>query len=153
LADELNMLQLYLELESLRFRQSFHYTIQTDPSIDAESLLVPPLLLQPFIENALWHGLMLKEGEKQLQITVSKEGEQLLCVIEDNGIGRKKAAEIKAQKIGAAHFESKGLKLSQQRIELLKAEGGNGFVKIEDLYENELASGTRVAVYLPLIYT
>ena len=152
LADEMHMLQLYLELESLRFRQAFHYSMKVDSTVDAESVLVPPLLLQPFIENALWHGLMLKDGEKNLQIVISREDEQLVCVIEDNGIGRKKAAEIKAQKIGASHFESKGLTLSRQRIELLKAKGEAGYVKIEDLYKSQEATGTRVSVHLPLIH-
>lgn len=152
LSDELHMLQLYLELESLRFRKAFHYTIHVSSALDPESLAVPPLLLQPFIENALWHGLMLKEGEKKLQISIDRKDELIVCVIEDNGIGRQRAAEIKAQKIGASHFESKGLKLSQQRIELLKAEGANGFVKIEDLYESDHASGTRVSVHLPFIH-
>lgn len=151
LVDEIHMLQLYLELESLRFRRSFHYAIDVDREIDGELLLIPPLLIQPFIENALWHGLMLKEGERQLTIRISQLNKQVICEIRDNGVGRKKAAEIKAQKLGAAHFESKGLKLSEHRIALLSAEGLKGNVKIADLYENGVAAGTRVLVSLPLI--
>lgn len=151
LADELVMLQLYLELESLRFRKSFSYDIHTDAALDAESVLVPPLLLQPFIENAVWHGLMLKEGEKRIELGIKQVDSQIVCTIEDNGIGRKKAGEIKAQKIGAQHFESKGLKLSRQRIELLETAGRKGTVEIEDLYESSLASGTRVSIHLPLV--
>ena len=151
LADEIHMLQLYLELESLRFRKSFAYNIHIDPTIDAESLLVPPLLLQPFIENALWHGLMLKEGDRKLILAISQQHGQVICTIDDNGIGRKRASEIKAQKIGAMHFESKGLKLSEQRIQLLDIKGQSGKVEIEDLYEDNAASGTRVIIHLPLI--
>jgi len=151
LVDELHMLRLYLELESLRFRRSFHYNIAVNPDIDAELVMVPPLLIQPFIENALWHGLMLKEGERQLTIRVSQQDKQVICEVLDNGIGRKKAEEIKAQKLGAAHFESKGLRLSQHRIQLLSAEGRKGEVKIEDLYHGGTATGTRVLISLPFI--
>ena len=152
LADELSMLQLYLELESLRFRKSFSYEIQVEKSLDAEGVLVPPLLLQPFIENAVWHGLMLKEGEKKLRLSIRQHEKHIVCVIEDNGIGREKSAEIKSQKIGASHFESKGLKLSQQRIQLLGLEGKKGTIKIEDLYANNLATGTRVSIELPVTH-
>lgn len=153
LADEAAMLHLYLELESLRFRQSFTYQILIDEALDAESVLVPPLLLQPFIENAVWHGLMLKEGEKRLLVKVEPTGDGLACTVEDNGIGRQKAAEIKAHKLGAGHFESKGLVLSRQRIELLKSNGRSGEVKIEDLCRDGLAAGTRVSIQLPLMQT
>ncbi|RYF87348.1 MAG: hypothetical protein EON98_00770 [Chitinophagaceae bacterium] len=153
LVDELNMLTLYLELESLRFRRSFHYQVHVAEDIDTELVLIPPLLLQPFIENALWHGLMLKEGEKQVQISISQQNKTLTCEITDNGIGRKKASEIKSQKLGTSHFESMGLKLSQHRIELLSSNGKEGHVKIEDLYENDRAAGTRVKIMLPLIHT
>lgn len=151
LSDELATLHLYLELESLRFRNLFTYAVDVDERLDEEAVRVPPLLLQPFIENAVWHGLMLKEGEKTLRLTVWPEGAALVFSVEDNGIGRKKAAEIKAQKIGARHFESKGLKLSEQRIGLLEKDGQKGTVKIEDLYENQLAAGTRVFIRLPLM--
>ena len=112
---------------------------------------MPPLLLQPFIENALWHGLMLKEGDRKLILSISQQNGQVICTIDDNGIGRKRASEIKAQKIGAMHFESKGLKLSEQRIQLLDVKGQSGKVEIEDLYEDDAASGTRVIIHLPLI--
>ena len=152
LADELHMLRLYLELESLRFRNSFSYNIVVDAAVDPDSLAVPPLLLQPFIENALWHGLMLKDGEKKLHLLIGQHDGKLECIVEDNGIGRRKAAEIKAQKIGATHFESRGLALSQQRISLLGSTGGNGSVKIDDLYEDGQPTGTKVSIYLPLIH-
>ncbi|HEY0042708.1 MAG TPA: histidine kinase, partial [Flavisolibacter sp.] len=152
LSDELHMLHLYLELESLRFRNSFRYNVQVDQSVDADSLHVPPLLIQPFIENALWHGLMLKEGERSLNLLIEQQEGKLLCTVQDNGIGRTRSSEIKAHKIGASHFESKGLKLSQQRILLLSSEGRAGSVKIEDLYENGEPAGTKVFISLPLIH-
>lgn len=151
LSEEIAMLQLYLELESLRFRKSFSYEIQVEDSLDAETVLAPPLLLQPFIENAIWHGLMLKEAVKKITLNIHRQEDVILCVIEDNGIGRKRAAEIKEKKLGAVHLESKGLKLSQQRIGLLQLNGKKGNVKIEDLYENGEAAGTRVNIQLPLM--
>lgn len=153
LSDELSMLRLYLELESLRFRSAFTYHIGLHPRLDVENLLVPPLLLQPFIENALWHGLMLKEGEKRLHINVAAEGSQLVCSIRDNGIGRKKAQEIKAQKIGAAHLQSKGMELSKHRLALLQQSGVSTSIQIEDLYEDNTPSGTSVRITVPLHYT
>jgi LytS/YehU family sensor histidine kinase len=123
-----------------------------DQSVDADSLHVPPLLIQPFIEIALWHGLMLKEGERSLNLLIEQQEGKLLCTVQDNGIGRTRSSEIKAHKIGASHFESKGLKLSQQRILLLSSEGRAGSVKIEDLYENGEPAGTKVFISLPLIH-
>lgn len=151
LSDEVAMLRLYLELESLRFRASFCYDIAIDPLMDVDTILVPPLLLQPFIENALWHGLMPKEGSKRLHISITQKEEVITCTVEDNGIGRKKAAEIKSEKIGAQHFESKGLGLSRQRLQLLQKTASADAIEIEDLYEEGVATGTKVIVNIPAI--
>lgn len=151
LNDELEMNVLYLELESLRFKKSFEYAIQVSPDIEADTLLIPSLLLQPFLENAIWHGLMHKEGYKKLSVVFTKENDQLHCVIEDNGIGRERSAAIKEQKIGAMHFESKGTKLSEQRIRLLNTSGNPAELGYTDLYNDagEVA-GTRVTIRIPL---
>jgi ligand-binding sensor domain-containing protein len=151
LSSEIEMNKLYLSLESLRFKQSFHYEIRVDPAIDEESCLVPALLLQPFLENAIWHGLLQKEGEKNLLLSYHLGGIYLVCVIEDNGIGRSRAREIKAGKLGAVHFESKGMSLSEQRIETLGRELNQRFsIQVEDLMDvSGKAAGTRVTVLLP----
>jgi sensor histidine kinase YesM len=94
LAEDLEALRLYLELESLRFDNKFNYKIECDPEMDADQIQVPPMLLQPFVENAIWHGLMNKEGEGHVWINISQENSTLLCTITDDGIGRKKAAEL-----------------------------------------------------------
>jgi hypothetical protein len=152
LSDEIMMNRLYLELESLRFKQSFHYSIETDDDMDADTLLFPSLLLQPFIENAIWHGLMQKEGEKKLMVSFTTNDNILSCIIEDNGIGRTRAAEIKAQKIGAAHFASKGTELARQRIEILQQFGLTGAnIETTDIYENgKEPAGTRVEIKIPI---
>jgi ligand-binding sensor domain-containing protein/two-component sensor histidine kinase len=153
LRDEIEMNRLYLELESLRFKHSFNYTIDIDPSIDAETLLFPSLMLQPFIENAIWHGLMHKDGEKKLTIQFYSHQQQLKCIIEDNGIGREKAAHIKKQKLGSQYFESKGTDLALQRMQLLKESGASSAELVfEDLYNSTGdATGTRVIIKIPSI--
>lgn len=116
LSSEIEMCRLYLELESLRFKHSFLYTVHADERIDADSTLFPSLLVQPFIENAIWHGLLQKEGEKRLSINFEEDNGRLVCLIRDNGIGRERAMAIKAQKIGFRQSDSRGIALAQQRI-------------------------------------
>ncbi len=152
LGDEIEMNQLYLELESLRFKQSFHYTIHTSDDTDTETTLFPSLLLQPFIENAIWHGLMHQEGEKKLSISFSTRDDILSCIIEDNGIGREKAAEIKAQKLGSHHFASKGTELAQQRVQVLRQTGLTATsIETKDICDTDgSVKGTRVEIKIPL---
>ncbi|MBC7850433.1 MAG: histidine kinase [Chitinophagaceae bacterium] len=152
LSQELEMNKLYLELESLRFKKSFSYTIDLNQQTDPEIILIPSLLLQPFIENAIWHGLMHKEDDKKLLIHFSEKDGHLITIIEDNGIGRERSALIKAQKLGAQYFNSKGTQLSEQRIKLLNTNDGR-IAKVEfvDLKNHEQNScGTRVIIQIPL---
>lgn len=152
LSDEIEMNRLYLELESLRFKQSFHYTINTDEHTDTETTMFPSLLLQPFIENAIWHGLMHKEGDKKLSISFSTDNDIMSCVIEDNGIGREKAAGIKAQKLGSHHFASKGTELAQQRVQVLRQTGLTATsIETKDILDTDgSVKGTRVEIKIPL---
>jgi len=154
LKDEIEVNQLYMELESLRFKKSFSHTVTVSENMDTETIRFPSLLLQPFIENAIWHGLMHKQGEKKLNITFSLQNNHLVCIIEDNGIGRDRSAEIKKKKLGAQLFESKGTKLSGQRIHLLNETGHTkANIRIEDLKnENGNALGTKVILDIPLDY-
>ncbi|PBQ32779.1 hypothetical protein CNR22_13680 [Sphingobacteriaceae bacterium] len=142
---EIKLLELYLSLEKLRFKKDLDYEIISD---SMEDLMIPPLLIQPFIENALVHGLLHKEGKKQLSIAF-KFGELCTCIIQDNGIGREKAKLIK-QRQGATHESFSGRAI-QKRFEILsKTLGGNFGYLVEDVYvENEI-SGTRVIIQLPV---
>lgn len=151
LSSELEMIRLYLSLESLRFRQSFSYFIEVDEEIDPEEIQVPSLLIQPFVENAVWHGLRMKEGEKKLWLRFTTTDQYLQIDIEDNGIGRQKAAAIKKQKLGAEQFESKGIALSQQRIDLLNRQQATiAKVEIIDLADaSQRPGGTKVIIQLP----
>jgi len=148
LNSEIEMCMLYLELESMRFKNSFEYSIQVDSGIDADTVFIPSLLMQPFIENAIWHGLLQKDGEKQLSIRFSEQHGKLVCIIHDNGIGRKRSAEIKAQKIGSQHFASRGMEMARQRIENLHADGAHDTtIEITDCTDARgNATGTTVRI-------
>jgi len=144
LEDELEMLQLYLDLERLRFKNTFDYTISFRNDVDVSSIYIPPLLLQPFAENAIWHGLLHKEGERHLTIDLSEENNILLCTIVDNGIGREAAAVVKSK--SAEKQKSMGLQITRERLALINRglEQKTG-LEIEDLFDKEgNATGTRV---------
>jgi ligand-binding sensor domain-containing protein len=142
---ELDFLKVYLQLEKLRFGDAFTYSIHYDGK---ENLEVPSLLVQPFIENALVHGLLHKEGEKQLDIVFSFVDNVLQCVITDNGIGRKKAAEIGKRQ--GNHHASFALSSIEKRLEIFKKQYSDTIgYRIEDLYKNETATGTRIVVIMP----
>ena len=144
LDDELEMLRLYLEMERLRFQYSFDYNISFKNETDAECILIPPLLFQPFAENAIWHGLMHKEGQGHLEIELSIDKKILTCAIIDNGVGRNKAAEIKSK--SAEKQKSMGLQITRERLALLnKNHNEQTFFDIEDITDNGgKSAGTRV---------
>jgi len=151
LSSEIEMLELYLSLESLRFSESFSYSINTDKITDIDDVMIPSLITQPLIENAIWHGLRSKEGEKILSV-VYEEKEGLICItIDDNGIGRQKAAAIQRQKLGNSQFASRGIIILEQRLYVLsqqhKAEIYIAITDKKDAQEN--AAGTKVVLSFP----
>ncbi len=153
LKDELETLDLYLQMEGLRFKDKFQYEIQVDKQIDVSSTVIPPMLIQPYVENAIWHGLMHKNNGTagKVEILISKQDNNLFCVVQDNGIGRRKAEEIKAQKSGN-HKRSMGMKITEDRIEMInKLYDTNTSMKITDLQDSEgKAEGTRVELVIPV---
>jgi tetratricopeptide (TPR) repeat protein len=145
LEDELEMLRLYLDLERLRFKNSFDYSITFHNNFDASSIYIPPLLLQPFAENAIWHGLMHKEGQGWLEIAFGLENRILNCYITDNGIGRNNAEALKSK--SAEKKKSMGMQITADRIALLNRDMEQTIFGIEDLVdENGKAIGTRVTI-------
>lgn len=103
LEDEIEILKIYIEIESKRFSSDFTYEIKIDPHIDTSGIKIPPMLIQPFVENAIWHGLMPKtEGEKKLMLSFTGTEEAIICKVEDNGIGRKNSAALKNKKQGTS---------------------------------------------------
>lgn len=144
LEDELDMLKLYLDMERLRFKNAFDYHITTTNAIENSSVFIPPLLLQPFCENAIWHGLMHKDGQGHLNIQLNEEDGILNCSITDDGVGREKAEEFKSK--SAEKEKSMGLKITKERLSLLnQGTTGGTFYKIEDITnEQGEVAGTRV---------
>jgi tetratricopeptide (TPR) repeat protein len=152
LESELEALSLYLDLESLRFDYYFSYNISVHPEIDVSELNIPPLIMQPYVENAIWHGLMQKKERGHLDIDLLEENECLLIRISDNGIGRKKAAE-KASKSATLH-KSSGIRITSERISRLKNSYMKGpKVTINDLvFDDGSAAGTEVIIKIPKTY-
>jgi len=150
LSEEKEVLELYLELEQMRFEKSFCYEMQVDEELEMDDILIPSMLVQPYVENALWHGLMHKDGERKLTITFKRISEDIfLCVIDDNGIGRKKSFELKEQQSKAKRHESKGLRISKDRIDVLQKQGFHALLEIVDKYdEQNTGVGTKVIIEL-----
>ncbi len=153
LQNELEMLESYINLESLRFKGKFSYSIVVDESIDTDATFLPSMVLQPFVENAIWHGLVNKNnGEAgMIKISVNEENEILNCAIEDNGIGREAAREIREKSV--LKTKSMGMKITEERLKLIAKEGWERLVKIIDLKDQlNHALGTRVEINIPVNY-
>ncbi|HRN55279.1 MAG TPA: histidine kinase [Agriterribacter sp.] len=151
LSDELEALKLYIEMELLRFTNKFTYGISVDENVSPDTLQVPPLVIQPYVENAIWHGLLHKEADGRLNVSVKKTTDNMLqCSIEDNGIGRSKAMEMKSKSANANR--SLGMKLTAERISMLNQYTSlNASIEIVDLVDNNgEASGTKVILKIPI---
>ncbi len=147
---DLSALRLYIDMEKLRFGESFNYNIDVQKDIDAQFTQLPPLLIQPYVENAIWHGLMQQEIKGYLQIIITQPQEKILQImIQDNGIGRQKALELKSK--SATKHKSFGMQLTKDRIEMVnKIYNIQATVQYEDIYKQELAAGTRVILTIPV---
>jgi len=144
LAGETETLEIYLSLEKLRFGEEFEYRIMIDERLDPEQCEIPPMLIQPYIENAIWHGLLPKKNQARLWIRFYPgEGTSLICEVEDNGIGRKAAAE----KHKSGH-SSRGMKNIEERISILNhMQHKQISTSITDLIDaSGNASGTRITL-------
>lgn len=150
--EELEALSIYIELESLRFKDKFEYTIIVDEKLDTSIYKIPPLLLQPYIENAIWHGLMHKEeGQGVLTIELKMKENIILCTITDNGVGRDKAAEIKSKKTHT--YASHGTKITGNRLKLISTLNNIqmqiNYIDLKD--DKGKVTGTKVEITIPLI--
>jgi len=150
LADELTTLKLYIELEQFRFKNHFDFNIIIDEDIDTESLMMPPLLLQPFVENAIWHGLMPKEKEGKLTIEIAGEKGMLSCIVTDNGIGRQNAA---LNHKPSTNKKSMGMQITASRLKMMDEEKAKGtLLNIIDMKDGHgIAIGTKVIVKIPVV--
>lgn len=150
LEEEMSQLQLYLTLENLRFNQCIHYDITVKRPIQAGKIFIPTMIIQPFVENALNHGLFHQAEEKELKVTFAQiEGNMLHCQIEDNGIGRQRSLQINSQK--KHKRQSKGIQVTRDRLELInQTNEGKIALEIEDLEDaGGKACGTRVHLMIP----
>ena len=152
LENEVEALKLYLELEAVRFDHHFTYKIKIDETLDIAALKIPPLIIQPYAENAIWHGLMHKEEKGHLLIELIEDGEFLICRITDDGIGRQKAAELKSK--SASTHKSMGMKITADRISTMKQKKSNqNHIKITDLVlADGIPAGTSVEIKISLQY-
>lgn len=153
LADEIEMLEPYLSIEALRLGADFSYNIEVDEEIETDALQIPSMIVQPFVENALKHGLSNKKGERKLFISFTlMDDKYLRCIVEDNGIGRKKTLAIGRSRQELTPHQSLGMKLVKERLALLDESYSKmaGF-HIHDLYDaNGESLGTRVEIVLPV---
>jgi len=146
LNEELEALEIYVELEQLRF--AFDYEFQIDQEVDTYQVEIPSLLFQPFIENAVHHGLRHKKNKGKLTLKVEAGAEELVCVVEDNGVGRAAAADAPP----VEHYKGKsyGTELTEERLRILDQKHRSSQIVIEDIEtENQQAAGTRVTFRIP----
>lgn len=147
---ELETLQLYIEMENLRFDNAFDYFIETGANVQPDTIAIPSMLLQPYIENAIWHGLLHKDdGKGMLTIKITRPEENLLYVqIDDNGVGRKRSKEIRSAETIRRSY---GIQISKERIQLINnLYNVNASVSIEDIMTFDKVAGTRVVLKIPI---
>lgn len=149
---EIKYLSSYLELECMRFAYSFNYSIEVDPDIDTEYTHIPTMILQPYVENSIRHGIRYRQdGEKAVKVSFLKRGNTLVCMVEDSGVGRKKASELKS--FMHLEYQSKGMRLNAERIEALnRMQDIPITVDVIDLQEAGNATGTQVIVRFPNMF-
>lgn len=150
LSEDLDALRGYMELERMRMQHKFTFSIEVAPEVDPDEVLVPPLVVQPFVENAIWHGMARKEGNGHITLKVDRRGEQLVWTIEDDGVGRsagKVDVGLPAGEEDALKKTSLGTAITRARLDLVqKQHGGKAGFRYIDLLQ-----GTRVEVDLPLM--
>ena len=152
IAKDMEALRLYVELEQLRFNNKFNYKDFTDPVLAGGDYRVPSLLIQPFVENAIIHGLANSEKEDlYLTVTASLDNDRIKFIIQDNGIGRIKSAEY--NRLNKPYHKGIGLKITEDRINLYKCQQEkNSSIQITDLYdEYNNPDGTKVEINIKAI--
>jgi LytS/YehU family sensor histidine kinase len=151
LHDELKALQIYIELEQLRFENKFDINIEVCPTVDREMVHVPPLIIQPYVENAIWHGLLhKKKGRAVLSIGCWKEEDMLYLRIEDNGIGREASSKLNRSSLSS--HKSHGLKVTEERLQILnQVYNVDASMEVVDLFGRDgQPEGTRVTLRMKI---
>lgn len=145
------MLTNYLELEKLRFADAFEYEFIVDPELEPDLVEIPTMILQPFVENAIWHGILHIPAKGKIRIMFARIGDRVLCTIEDNGIGRARSAALR--KMDKQHY-SRGLQITRDRLQLYNSRFNmDASFDIEDLNDGSgNATGTRVNIWFPYVH-
>lgn len=152
LAEELETVELYMNIENIRFSNEINFEVIVSDNIDIHTVKIPSLILQPFLENAIWHGLSSKDGNKNITLHISKENQWFTKIsITDNGVGRGMAEEIKESKV--LKRKSVGIDITKERLANFSKDYQNSFeVEIVDLFDdNKNPSGTKVILHIPTI--
>ncbi len=150
LQEELQTIELYMLIEGMRFNNQFSYVIETESELNTGSILIPSLLLQPYVENAIWHGLLHKDGEKLIKISISEFNTEVVkIIIEDNGVGRRKSEEIEQK---PKHRKSFGMQLGESRLRLMNQEHeAHAIVNVIDLVDDKQSGlGTKIEIHIPI---
>jgi LytS/YehU family sensor histidine kinase len=152
LETEIKTITMYLQLEAMRFSNKFCYSVNADPEIDLEHVKLPPMIIQPFIENAILHGIQHKHESGTININFGLREDFLLCTIEDDGVGRQKASEIEKTYNSALKPESHGIRITKERLNLLSKKKSKTFIEINDrLDANNNVAGTKVEIGIPIL--
>lgn len=145
ISEEKEFLELYLNTESMRMGRKLDFAFEIDPALDEDDTLVPTMILQPFVENAIWHGISHKKEKGLITIRFLLRGEWLLCEVEDNGVGRNRRSDA------LRPHKSKAIEITRRRLELLPNNSGqDARLEIIDLTgKDDLPAGTKVQLWLP----
>jgi sensor histidine kinase YesM len=148
LESEIRALQLYIELEAVRLKNSFSYSICIEPDVKSSVIMVPPMIMQPYVENAIWHGLLHRtQTGGMLQLHLLQEDEILYIKIEDNGIGRDEAIKLRSR--FDSHKKSHGMKITAERLDIInKTYNTDIRVSVTDIMNGDSVAGTRVLIML-----
>ena len=154
LRDDLEALKLYIEIESMRFNEKFDYVVEAGNNVDLDLIQIPPLLLQPYVENAIWHGLMHKseKGCLKIKVELDETEQSIIVIIEDNGVGRQKAAEFKSKDVKHKERKSMGMAITQNKLEIINfLHNLNATSEVEDIIDRRgEVAGTRVTLSIPI---
>jgi len=144
----MTLIESYIELEGLRLPGRIGYSISIDKSIGTQSTYLPSMLLQPVVENAIWHGIAHRENEFKgnISIEVRQDEDQLLCTIEDNGVGRDRAQQLHDKSV--INHRALGMKITEERLRLRKGKQGVQIIDLKDNHNH--AVGTRVTLQIPI---
>jgi len=152
LAEELETVELYMNIENIRFSNEINFKIKVEETLDTHTIKIPSLILQPFLENALWHGLSSKEGEKNITLDVQTAQDGFIKIsIIDDGVGRDAAEKIKQGKV--LKRKSIGIDITKERLANFSKDYQNSFhVEIIDVYDDaNTPCGTKIVLHIPTI--